>query len=220
MPDPAANPLTARLPTAFPPRWGFFKGLLTGAVLEVPAIATGLWLLARMGIGDVGAGYMRILRLTAVFAGVAAVLTAAGVGRLAASVSRSGGRRRAVIIAARTHAAAGAGLLLIAAIPLGHLPVHLSRWLVYPVMGAAVGAALGAAIGVVCGGAAPVGFADVWSLARTPGAALRQLLDPEDLVKLGAAVRQRTTHLFEGMFEPAKRPPEAGKSDDKDARRG
>ena len=220
MPDPAANPLTTRIPTAFPPRWGFFKGLLTGAVLEVPAIATGVWLLARLGLGNTDVGFMRILRLTAVFTGVAGVLTAAGIGRLAAYASRSGGRRRAVIVAARTHAAAGAGLLLIAAIPLGHLPAHLSRWLAYPVMGGAIGAGLGAAIGLVCGGAAPVGFADVWSLARTPGAALRQLLDPEDLVKLGAAVRQRTTHLFEGMFEPAKRPPEAAKPDDKDARRG
>jgi hypothetical protein len=196
-------------------------GLLTGAVLEVPALAGGVWLLARIGVGDPEVGFMRILRLTAVFTGIAAVVTAAGIGRLAALASggKQGGRKRAVIVAARTHAGAGAGLLLIAAIPLGHLPVHLATWLAYPIAGALVGAALGAAIGVVCGGTAPVGFSDVWSLARTPGAALRQLLDPEDLVKLGAAVRQRTTHLFEGMFEPAKPPPESSaKPDDKDAR--
>jgi hypothetical protein len=220
MTDPIVPTVTARISSAFPPRWGFFKGLLTGAVLEVPAIAGGLWLLARLGVGDTMAGFMRMLRLTAVFAGVAAVMTAAGIGRLAAHASvGKGGRKRAVIVAARTHAAAGAGLLLIAAIPLGHLPVHLAAWLVYPVAGALVGTGLGAAIGLICGGMTPVGFADVWSLARTPGAALRQLLDPEDLVKFGAAVRQRTTHLFEGMFEPAKPPPEATtKPDDKDAR--
>jgi hypothetical protein len=185
--------------------------LLTGAVIEVPAFATGVWLLARIGVGNSTAGFMTILRLTAVFTGVAAVLTAGGIGRLAAAASsaKGGGRRRAIILAARTHAVAGAGLLLIAAIPHGHLPPHLWKWLVFPITGAAIGAGVGATIGVVCSGTAPVGFADVWSLARTLGAALRQLLDPEDLVRFGAAVRQRTTNLFEGMFEPAKRRPGA-----------
>ena len=163
---------------------------------------------------------MRMLRLAAVFAGVAAVLTAAGIGRLAAyaSVDRvGGGRRRAIAVAARAHAGAGVALQVIAAIPIGHMPGHSLGWLAYPVVGAVVGAGCGAAIGVVCGGAAPVGFSDVFALARTPGAALRQLLDPEDLVKLGAAVRQRTSHLFEGMFEPAKqRPPEPQKPDEPD----
>jgi len=57
---------------------------------------------------------------------------------------------------------------------------------------------------------APVGFGDVWSLAKKPSEALRQLLSPEDLVKLGSALRTRTTNLFEGMFEPApKRPKDA-----------
>jgi len=227
MSDPTLPTVTARIPSAIPPRWGFWKGLVTGAVLEVPAFAGGIWLLARFGVGDPSVGFMRILRLTAVFAGIAAVLTAGGIGRLAAYASVAkhpvtkvpGGRQRAVLVAARTHAAAGMGLLLIAAIPHGHLPAHLWAWLPLPLAGAIVGAACGASIGIVCGGTAPVGFADVWQLARTPGAALRQLLDPEDLVKLGAALRQRTTNLFEGMFEPAKRPPDPG-GDDKDAHRG
>jgi hypothetical protein len=229
MPDPDLPPATTRIPAVFPPRWGFWKGLVTGAVIEVPALAGGVWLLAQAGIGDDDAGFMRVLRLAAVFAGVASVLTAGGIGRLAAvaSVARlgpdriAGGRRRAVLVAARTHAAASAGLIVIAAIPLGHLPDHAAGWLPYPLFGAAAGAACGAVIGLVCGGAAPVGFADVWSLARTPGAALRQLLDPEDLARFGSALRQRTSTLFEGMFEPAKRPPEAAPpsaSDDKDAR--
>jgi hypothetical protein len=118
------------------------------------------------------------------------------------------------VVAARAHAAASIGLILIAAIPVGHMPGHSLRWLAYPFIGGAVGAICGAAIGVVCGGAAPVGIADVFALARTPGAALRQLLDPEDIVKLGSALRQRTTHLFEGMFEPSKRPPEPAKADE------
>jgi len=45
---------------------------------------------------------------------------------------------------------------------------------------------------------------------KRPGEALRQLLDPEDLLKLGAAVRHRTTQMLGGVasvFEPAERPP-------------
>ena len=222
MSDPAIPRVTARIPSAIPPRWGFFKGLITGAVIEVPALAAGVWLLARLGVGDPGAPFMHVLRLAAVFAGTAALLTAGGVGRLAAHASVDkigGGRKRAVAVAARAHAAAGVGLLLIAAIPAGGMPGHSWKWLAYPCTGALVGAACGAVVGLVCGGAAPVGIADVFALARTPGAALRQLLDPEDLVKLGAAVRQRTTNLFGGMFEPAKRPPGQAKADDDDAAR-
>jgi hypothetical protein len=178
-------------------------------VIELPALAVGVWLLARLGIGDPSVGFMRILRLTTLFAGIAAVFTAAGIGRLAAhaSVDAIGGRWRAVFVAARAHGIASIGLVVIAAIPNGHLPGHSWGWLAYPAVGFAVGAACGALIGVVCGGAAPVGIHDVMTLARKPSEALRQLLDPADLIRIGAAVRDRTTHLFEGMFEPAQRPP-------------
>jgi hypothetical protein len=213
MQKPPIPSVSARLPAAFPPRWGFFKGLLTGAVIEVPALAAGVWLLARLGIGDRHVPFMHVLRMSAVFAGLAAVLTAAGIGRLAAyaSVEKSGGRRRALIVAARAHAVASAGLILIATIPLGHLPDRSAHWLWIPVVGMAVGAACGAVIGVVCGGAAPVRIADVMAIAiKRPTDALRSLLDPEDLLKLGAAVRHRTTQVFGGIFEPADpRPPES-----------
>jgi hypothetical protein len=181
---------------------------MTGAVIECPAIAMGVWLLARLGIGNPEPGFMTIVRFTAVFAGIAAVLTAGGIGRLAANAQAGHeGRRHAVIAAARAHAAASAGLIVIAAIPHGHMPEHLSRWLAYPLVGGAIGALCGAVIGAVCSGAAPIGLGDVLQLARTPGAALRQLLDPEDLMKLGSVVRERTSRVFEGMFEPAKGPP-------------
>src|SRR6476659_2618495 len=62
MADPIQTSVSTRLPVAFPPRWGFWKGLLTGAVIEVPAIAGGIWLLARMGVGNRDAGFMTILR--------------------------------------------------------------------------------------------------------------------------------------------------------------
>ena len=191
------------------PRWGFWKGLLTGAAIEVPMIAGTVWLLARFGFGNPGVGLMHIVRLTAAFAGIAAVFTAGGIGRLSAYASATGGRKHAVYVAARAHAAASAGLVLIAAIPHGQLPGHSAAWLAFPAAGLATGAITGALIGLVCGGAAPVELADVWSLARRPGEALRSWLDPRDLVRLGAAVRHRTSHLFEGIFDPAPPPPPA-----------
>lgn len=210
MTDPRLPSVSARLPQAFPPRWAFFKGLLTGAVIEVPVLAAGVWLLAHVGVGDPEAPFMRILRLTTVFAGIAAILTAAGIGRLAAyaSVERNGGRGRAIRVAARAHAVAGAGLLLIAVVPHGHLPPLGLIWLTIPAMGALCGIACGMAIGLVCSSGSAVRIGDVMAAAiKRPSEALRQLLDPEDLIKLGAAVRQRTTRMFDGIFEPAERPP-------------
>ncbi len=156
---------------------------------------------------------MRLVRLTAVFAGIAAVLTAAGIGRVAAfaSVDAIGGRRHAAWVAARTHAVASIALLIIAAIPEGHLPAHHARWFWMVPIGALVGAACGLAIGVVCGGAAPINILDVLALARTPTAKLRHLLDPEDLVRIAAVVRTRTTRVFHTMFDPAEPPPDEPK---------
>lgn len=205
---PAPLPRAERLPSA-PAPWGFWKGLLTGAAIEIPALSVTVWLLARFGVGDPDVGFMQIMRLTTVFAGVAAVLTAAGVGRLAAHASGDGGRRRAVFVAARAHAVAGAGLAIIAAIPHGHVPATSLGFIPIAIAGMACGAMCGALIGAVCGGVAPLGFADVWSLAKKPSEALRYLLGPEDIVKLGSALRTRTTNLFEGIFEPGAKPPDA-----------
>jgi hypothetical protein len=177
-------------------------------VVEIPAIAGTVWVLARLGVGDASAPFFYVARMTTLFAGLAALLTAGGIGRLAAYASVDGGRRRAMFVAARAHAAASAGLVLIAAIPLGDLPDHPLGFLEILFAGAVVGAACGVLIGAVCGGAAPVATADVWSLAKRPGEALRHLLSPEDIVKLGSTLRERTHHLFEGIFEPAAKPPE------------
>lgn len=204
---PANLPKAERL-LAAPAPWGFFKGLLTGAAIEIPVLAATVWLLAQLGYGDGAAGFMRIMRLTTVFAGVAALFTAGGIGRLAAYASAEGGRRRAVFVAARAHAIASAGLVIIAAIPLGHLRPSAAGLIPIPVAGLFAGALCGALIGLVCGGTAPVGFADVWSLARKPTEALGHLLSTADLVKLGSALGRRTSHLFEGIFEPAAKPPD------------
>lgn len=192
------------------PRWGFWKGLAAGVVLEVPGLTSAVWLLAQLGIGNADVPVMRVLRLTTVFAGVAAIFTAGGIGRLAAYASIDGGRKRAVWVAARAHAAASMGLVMIAAIPHGQLPGHSLAWLAFPAAGVVVGAATGALIGLISGGAAPVELGDVWSLAKRPSEALRSWLDPRELVRLGAAVRHRTSHLFDGMFDPAPPPPADG----------
>jgi hypothetical protein len=194
--------------TLRPPRFGFWKGLMTGMVIEIPAFAGAVWLLAQCGFGDPEVGYMDLLRFTTVFAGLAATLTAAGIGRLAAhaSIEGTGGRRHAAFVAARAHAAAGAGLILIAAIPHGHLPTVRWHWLVLMSAGMVCGAGCGAAIGVVCGGASNT-LREVVALARRPTLVLRAILDPEAMVKLGARVGRRTTSLFEGIFDPAPAPP-------------
>jgi hypothetical protein len=181
--------------------------MLTGIAIEVPALTAAVWALAQLGFGNAEAPVMRIMRLTTVFAGVAATFTAGGIGRLCAYASIDGGRRRAVFVGARAHAAASAGLVLIAALPHGQLPGHSLAWLAFPAAGVVAGAACGAVIGLVCGGPAPVELSDVWSLARRPSEALLGWLDPRELVRLGAAVRQRTSTLFEGMFDPAPPPP-------------
>jgi hypothetical protein len=92
------------------------------------------------------------IRMATLFTGVAAALTAGGIGRLAAQASTMPrGRREAVIRAARAQAVAGAGLTLIAAIPHGHLPDNPLSWIWFGVAGAATGAGAGALIGLVCG---------------------------------------------------------------------
>ena len=183
--------------------------MLTGAAIEVPVLTATVWLLAQLGAGNPDAPIMRIARLTTVFAGVAAVFTAGGIGRLSAYAALEGGRRRAMFVAARAHAVASTGLVMIAAIPQGQLPGHSVAWLAFPAGGLVTGAGCGALIGLICGGAAPVELSDVWSLARKPSEALLGWLDPRELVRLGAAVRHRTTNLFEGMFDPAPLPPPA-----------
>ena len=202
-----SSPRSGREIPAQKPRWAFWKGLLTGAALEIPLIAVTVWVVARFGIGNPDATFMHIVRLAAVFTGVAALFTAGGIGRLAAYTSVEKGRRKAVVVAARTHAIASAGLVLIAAIPHGHIDFQNFTWLALPLVGMVSGALCGAIIGAICTGSTAVGLADVWSLTLKPSEMLRNLLSPGDLVRLGSALRTRTSTLFEGIFDPAPPPP-------------
>lgn len=185
----------------------FWKGLLAGTAIEIPVIAATVWLVARLGIGNTSVGFMPIMRLAAVFTGVAALLTAGGIGRLAADTFVEKGRKQAIIVAARTHAIATAGLVVIAAIPHGEIDFRDFSWLVLPAMGLLAGAFCGAVIGTVCTGTTSVGLADVWSVTMKPTTALRSLFSPADLVRLGSALRTRTATMFEGIFDPAPPPP-------------
>jgi len=205
----AASPRASREIPVQKPRWAFWKGLLTGVALEIPVLAATVWVVARLGIGDARVDFMMAMRMTALFAGIAAVLTAGGIGRLAAYSFVERGRKRAIFAAMRAHAMASTGLVVIAAIPHGGIDFARWTWLGLPCAGLVAGALCGAVIGIVCTGAAPVGLADVWSLTRKPTDALRQLLSPADLVRLGNALRTRTSTLFEGIFEPAAPPPKA-----------
>ena len=60
----------------------------------------GVWVAQQLGAGDPEVGFLRIMWLTAIFAGVAALLTAGGIGRLAAHVVVERGRKRALFQAA------------------------------------------------------------------------------------------------------------------------
>jgi hypothetical protein len=217
MAKPKAPTASARTATEIPtpkPRWAFFKGFLTGAAIEIPLIAATVWLASRFGVGNPDVGFMHVMRLAAVFAGVAALFTAGGIGRLAAYASVEKGRRHAIFVAARTHAIATAGLVVIAAIPHG-IDFRQLGWLALPGLSLIAGAICGAVIGSVCTGTTVVGLADVWSVTMKPTEALRSLLSPADLVRLGSALRTRTSNLFEGIFDPAPKPPEPPKAADK-----
>ncbi len=138
-----------------PQRHAFWKAGAIAVFPLLPAIGLAVWTLARLGVGNPGAGAIEALRLTVVFAGPAALITAGGVGRLAAEAGAERGRPHAVWVGARTLGVAGAGLAILAAIPLGDLPVRWPGWTALMVTGLAVGAAGGALIGLIVGGPLP-----------------------------------------------------------------
>lgn len=211
MPLPAAIEPSVGSPSEIvraPPRWGFWKGLLVGIILEIPAISAAVFLLPRLGLGA-ATQPMLIVRMTSLFAGLPALLTSGGIGRLAAYESVKRSRREAIARVAGVHALAGVMLTFIAALPHGYLPRSPWQWIALAVAGGAAGALCGAAIGSMCTGAPPRQVTEMISLVRRPGVTLRQLIDTEDLGRIGAAVRHRATQMFDGLLDPAApRPPE------------
>ncbi len=177
---PSTSSKQSVVSAARPPRWGFFKGAAVGLLVGVPAVATAVYLLAHVGYGDPSLSLTRAMRLTVLFAGIATVLAAGGVGRLCAvaSVDGRGGKYRPVWVGARTFAVAGTGLVIIAAIPNGSLPGDRGPWIVIAIAGALAGGLVGAIIGLASGGPPPLSLHDVLDLARRPTDALRDLMDP------------------------------------------
>lgn len=205
MPLPAAIEPSVGSPSEIvrdPPRWGFWKGLLVGITLEIPAISAAVFLLPRLGLGA-ATQPMLIVRMTSLFAGLPALLTSGGIGRLAAYESVKRSRRAAIARVAGVHALAGVMLTFIAALPHGYLPRSPWQWIALVVAGGAAGALCGAAIGSMCTGAPPRQVTEMISLVRRPGVTLRQLIDTEDLGRIGAAVRHRATQMFDGLLDPA-----------------
>lgn len=149
-----------RLPTARrhdrirrPP--GFAKGAAVGILALIPAVAATVW--AAGSLADFGArpSMIEALRLTALFAGLPAVVTAGGVGRLAGQASLDGGRPRAMWVAARALAFAGGALMVIAAIANQVVPWTPAGWLALIGAGAVAGALAGLGVGLACGGPMP-----------------------------------------------------------------
>jgi hypothetical protein len=139
-------------PAKRPPPFGFFKGAALGFIVVIPAVAWTVWVLAKLGLGDPALTMASSIRMATLFTGLPAVLTAGGIGRLAAQASTMPrGRREAVVRASRVQAVAGAGLALIAAIPHGHLPASPVHWIWIGVAGAITGAGAGVLIGLICG---------------------------------------------------------------------
>ncbi|HLU66077.1 MAG TPA: hypothetical protein VKZ63_07365, partial [Kofleriaceae bacterium] len=91
-----------------------------------------------------------IVAMVAVFAGLPAVITAGGIGRVAAhlAVAPRRGPTWSVLAGASSGAVLGAGLVLLTVVPLGEVPSGLDRWLWITGLGAAAGALGGLVIGL------------------------------------------------------------------------
>lgn len=189
-----------------PAPWAFAKGVLVGGIVEIPALSGATYLLAKLAASQVLA--MEIVRTTTLFAGIPALVTAGGLGRLAAHECARSNRRSAILHTCAVHALAGVMLVLIASIAQDLWPPSAWAWIALVGAGAAAGAGAGAAVGVVCAGATPRQVTDVLSLVKLPAATLRQLIESEDLGRLGAAVRHRASLVFDGLLEPAAPRPE------------
>jgi hypothetical protein len=147
---------------------------------------------------------MAVVRMTSLFAGLPALITSGGIGRLAAHESVQRRRRAAIGRAAGVHALAGILLTMIAALPHGYVPANPLQWLLMAGLGMAAGSLCGAVIGVACTGAPPRQVTEMIELVKRPGLTLRQLVELEDLGRIGAAVRNRASQMFDGLLDPAE----------------
>lgn len=134
---------------------GFGKGAAVGLAVVIPLISLGIWAASRLGAGAERPSMIEIIRLVVVFAGIPAIVTTGGVGRLAAQASDDRGRRRAIWVAARALAMGGAAVMIVAVIPAGVIPAGPWGWVALGAVGAAIGAFAGVLLGLACSGEMP-----------------------------------------------------------------
>jgi hypothetical protein len=173
-----------------------------GLFVEIPAISAAVLAFDQLSPGA-PLPAMSVVRLTSVFVGLPALVTAGGLGRLGAYESTRRTRKSALMMVTRVHAVATVLLVLLAALPHGRMPTSIFAWLMLLALGAVAGAACGALIGLVCTGSTPRQVTEMISLVTRQGMTLRQIIDTEDLGRIGAAVRQRASWMFDGFLDPA-----------------
>ncbi len=142
----------------FPPRGAFLKGALIGATVGIPIFAALTYSLTLTGMRGFPVSFERVLFLVATFAGLPLVLTAGGVGRLAARAAiRASARRHAAGARAAGPALAvgGFGVLQIALIAVGGFPTTGWEWGITALFGTAGGVLLGVPIGAWVATGAP-----------------------------------------------------------------
>jgi hypothetical protein len=155
---PEPEPVPVRLRKV--PRGTFLVGGLIAVALGLPLVSVALLGLARVaGIGDPESPLDRIALLSAIFAGFPAFLSGGGVARLAAhrlaEVRFAGGAvpplSRALVIAALAMGAAGIGIAVLTAVPIGGMPEEPPLWAIVAAAGLVAGAITGVAIGLLVG---------------------------------------------------------------------
>lgn len=160
------------------PRRGFAKGAAVGALVVIPLISLAIFGVGRLGLGGERPSIIAALRLVFVFAALPGLLTAGGIGRLAAQASLDGGRPRAIWVAGRAAAVAGVGLAVVGAIPNGVIPDAHAGWAILGLAGLVAGALGGVAIGLACGGAMPtLAELGVWPQDNAVGRAAQRVVD-------------------------------------------
>jgi hypothetical protein len=211
-------PVRTPSPQVTVPAWAKLKGFVVGLIVEVPVFTAVLWAGGHVG-GLARSEFVPLMRLVASFSGIAALVTAIGVGRTAAyaSVERGGGRWRSVRWASATHAVAGIGLAVIAGVAAGLFTPQRATWITIAAAGGIAGAVCGAMIGLVCGGPSPISASDLVALAKRPtDIFVHAVIDPASgLVRMGGRVADRAGHaaselvegLVDGLFDPAAPPP-------------
>jgi hypothetical protein len=160
---PAARKAAARTPAKarpkrarsryeerMPPRGAFLKGALLGCVIGIPLFAALTYGLTLLGMRAVPYSFEHVFFIVAALGGLPLILSAGGVGRLAARASIAPRRRPmlgGVVAAARALAVAGLGVVLIALTAVGGFPLSEREWALAAGAGVLGGLALGSLVG-------------------------------------------------------------------------